>query len=200
MNGWKRALVLAPHTDDGEFGCGGTIARLVASNCRVHYLAFSVPEPADDLFAEVTEATALLGATLNVRWFPARRFHEHRQEILDVLLGERARAEPDVVFCPSACDVHQDHVVVAEEAQRAFKHTTLLGYELPWNNYRFAYQAFIKLSEQEVDRKVAAISRYRSQAGRRYADPDYIRAVVRAHGVQAGAAFAEAFEVYRLTA
>ena len=26
---WKRVLVLAPHTDDGEFGCGGTMARLV---------------------------------------------------------------------------------------------------------------------------------------------------------------------------
>ena len=29
MNGWQRALVLAPHTDDGEFGCGATMARLV---------------------------------------------------------------------------------------------------------------------------------------------------------------------------
>src|SRR4029078_7184033 len=26
---WRRALVLAPHTDDGEFGCGGSMARLV---------------------------------------------------------------------------------------------------------------------------------------------------------------------------
>src|SRR4051812_50049626 len=24
---WQRVLVLAPHTDDGEFGCGGTVAR-----------------------------------------------------------------------------------------------------------------------------------------------------------------------------
>jgi hypothetical protein len=23
---WERVLVLAPHTDDGEFGCGGTTA------------------------------------------------------------------------------------------------------------------------------------------------------------------------------
>jgi len=26
---WQKALVLAPHTDDGEFGCGGTMARLL---------------------------------------------------------------------------------------------------------------------------------------------------------------------------
>ena len=27
----KRVLVLAPHTDDGEFGCGGTIANRITS-------------------------------------------------------------------------------------------------------------------------------------------------------------------------
>ena len=38
----KRALVLAPHTDDGEFGCGGTMARLVEGGCEVRYVAFSI--------------------------------------------------------------------------------------------------------------------------------------------------------------
>ena len=39
---WKRVLVLAPHTDDGEFGCGGTMARLVEAGVEVHYQAFSI--------------------------------------------------------------------------------------------------------------------------------------------------------------
>ena len=39
---WRKALVLAPHTDDGEFGCGGTMARLVAAGCEVRYVAFSI--------------------------------------------------------------------------------------------------------------------------------------------------------------
>ncbi len=26
---FKRVIVLAPHTDDGEIGCGGTIARFI---------------------------------------------------------------------------------------------------------------------------------------------------------------------------
>ena len=39
---WKKALVLAPHTDDGEFGCGGTMARLVEAGCDVRYVAFSI--------------------------------------------------------------------------------------------------------------------------------------------------------------
>ena len=61
---WQRALVLAPHTDDGEFGCGGTMARLVDAGCEVRYVAFSIatrslPEgfPPDTLAREVREAT-----------------------------------------------------------------------------------------------------------------------------------------------
>src|SRR5205085_10557146 len=39
---WRRVLVLAPHTDDGEFGCGGTMARLVDAGADVRYVAFSI--------------------------------------------------------------------------------------------------------------------------------------------------------------
>ena len=39
---WQRVLVLAPHTDDGEFGCGGTMARLVEAGAEVRYVAFSI--------------------------------------------------------------------------------------------------------------------------------------------------------------
>src|SRR5207244_10662873 len=65
---WQRALVLAPHTDDGEFGCGGTMARLVGGGCEVRYVAFSIatrslPEgfPPDTLARAVREAAAALG-------------------------------------------------------------------------------------------------------------------------------------------
>ena len=68
IGGWKRALVLAPHTDDGEFGCGGTMARLVEEGAEVRYVAFSIatkslPEgfAPDTLAREVCEATAELG-------------------------------------------------------------------------------------------------------------------------------------------
>ena len=65
---WQRALVLAPHTDDGEFGCGGTMARLVEAGSEVRYVAFSIATrslppgfPPDTLAREVAEATAELG-------------------------------------------------------------------------------------------------------------------------------------------
>jgi len=44
MNTMRRVLVLAPHTDDAELGCGGTIARLLTDGADVFVAAFSTAE------------------------------------------------------------------------------------------------------------------------------------------------------------
>ena len=210
IEGCKRALVLAPHTDDGEFGCGGTMARLVESGCEVRYVAFSIatrslPEgfPPDTLAREVREATAELGipqANLTVHDFDVRTFPDHRQEILELLVTLWEDWRPDAVFQPSLHDVHQDHQTVAQEGLRAFKRTTVLGYEIPWNNFDFAYQAYIALEERHVERKLAALARYASQQHRRYSDPEYARGLARIHGINVNREYAEVFQAYRVVA
>ena len=44
LSSYKNVIVLAPHTDDGEFGCGGTIAKLIGEGKNVYYVAFSTAE------------------------------------------------------------------------------------------------------------------------------------------------------------
>ena len=210
IDGVKRALVLAPHTDDGEFGCGGTMARLVESGCAVRYLAFSIatrslPEgfPPDTLAREVREATAELGIPedhLTVHDLDVRTFPERRQDILELLVGLWDEWRPDVVFQPSHHDVHQDHQTVAQEGLRAFKRTTVLGYEIPWNNFDFSYGAYLALERHHVERKVAAVQRYASQQHRRYANEEYIWNLARVHGTNVNRDYAEVFQVYRLVA
>jgi N-acetylglucosamine malate deacetylase 1 len=207
---WERVLVLAPHTDDGEFGCGGTMARLVEAGTEVRYVAFSIatrslPEgfPPDTLAREVREATAELGiseAQLEVHDFDVRTFPERRQDILELLVALWEEWRPDAVFQPSVHDIHQDHQVVAAEGLRAFKRTTILGYEIPWNNFDFAYQAYVSLEPSHLERKVSALSKYASQQHRRYSDPEYIRNVARTHGINVNREYAEVFEVYRVVA
>ena len=87
---------------------------------------------------------------------------------------------------------------IVDEGLRAFKRTTILGYEIPWNNFDFAYQAYFALQESHVEKKVAALSKYASQQHRRYSDPEYIRNVARTHGINVNREFAEVFEVYRV--
>ena len=210
ITAWKRVLVLAPHTDDGEFGCGATLARLVDGGTEVRYVAFSIatrslPEgfPPDTLAREVREATAELGiadAQLDVHDFEVRTFPEHRQEILEVLIGLWEDWKPDAVLQPSIRDIHQDHQVIAAEGLRAFKRTTILGYEIPWNNFNFDYQAYFALEKEHVERKVRALAKYESQQHRRYSDPEYIWNVARTHGINVNREYAEVFEVYRVVA
>jgi LmbE family N-acetylglucosaminyl deacetylase len=206
----RRVLVLAPHTDDGEFGCGGTMARLVEDGADVRYVAFSIatrslPEgfAPDTLAREVREATTELGIperNLTVHDFDVRTFPEHRQEILELLIALWHEWEPDLVFQPSLHDVHQDHQTVAAEGLRAFKRTTILGYQIPWNNFDFTYQAYFALKQRHLERKVAALGRYASQQHRRYANPEYAWNLARTHGINVNCEYAEVFEVYRAIA
>ena len=207
---WRKALVLAPHTDDGEFGCGGTMARLVEAGCDVCYVAFSIATrslppgfPPDTLAREVAEATAEIGIrpeSLTVHDFDVRTFPERRQDILEILVALWEEWEPDVVFQPSLHDVHQDHQTIASEGLRAFKRTTILGYEIPWNNFDFSYQAYLALDKHHVERKVAALERYASQQHRRYANAEYVWNVARTHGTNVNRDYAEVFQVYRVVA
>ena len=52
---------------------------------------------------------------------------------------------------PTIGDIHQDHHTIAAEGLRAFKRTTILGYEIPWNQFRFAKQAYVVLEERHLD-------------------------------------------------
>ena len=97
IGAWERVLVLAPHTDDGEFGAGGTMARLVESGAHVRYVAFSIATRSlpdgfapDTLARELREATAELGIpeeNLTVHDFDVRTFPTHRQDILELLVA-----------------------------------------------------------------------------------------------------------------
>jgi LmbE family N-acetylglucosaminyl deacetylase len=207
---WQRVLVLAPHTDDGEFGCGGTMARLVERGVEVRYVAFSIATKSlpdgfapDTLAREVRDATAVLGIPpegLTVHDFEVRSFPERRQDVLELLIGLAGEWPPDAVLMPSLRDIHQDHQVVAAEGLRAFKRTTVLGYSIPWNNLEFDYQAYVALERAHVELKVEALSRYESQQHRNYANPDYIWNLARTNGINVGREYAEVFEVYRVVA
>ena len=207
LNAFDTVLVLAPHTDDGELGCGGTIHKLLSLGKKVVYVAFStceesVPEgfPSDVLSHEVEAATSTLGIPsedLVILDFKVRYFPRDRQEILESMVGLNKEYKPDLVFCPSSYDIHQDHGTVSMEAKRAFKNTTLLGYEFIWNNFQFASQCFIELNESDVAKKVAAMECYKSQSKRLYAKDKLIRGVANYRGLQANVEFAEAFEVIR---
>jgi LmbE family N-acetylglucosaminyl deacetylase len=201
-------LILAPHPDDGEFGCGASIKKWADQGDNIHYIAFSpchksVPKNFDKdiLYKELKNACHHLGirneniTTFN---FPVREFPKYRQEILEELIAIRKKIGTiDKVVLPNSMDVHQDHQVIHQEGIRAFKHSCLLGYELPWNNLTFTSNYHSRLSIEDLDAKWQAISEYQSQGFRNYKSKTFLEGLARVRGTQIGCEFAEAFELIR---
>lgn len=203
----KKIVILAPHTDDGELGCGATIAKVLDEGAEVHYVALSTAEksvpdgfPKNRLEVEVKKATEKLGipsSNLIIYHHEVRKLNYVRQEILESLVKIRNELSPDMVFLPSSKDIHQDHITVMQEGIRAFKYSTILGYELIWNNLSFDTDCFIRVSEVQLKRKINALQCYDTQKGKSYMDPDFIRSLAKIRGTQIGSDYAEAFELIR---
>ena len=203
----KTALVLAPHPDDGEFGCGATLRRLSDAGVQTWYAAFSpciksLPEGSekDRLFKELANSAEVMGiAADHVRTFEfeVREFERDRQEILETMVRLRKEVKPDLVFMPNATDIHQDHHTIYEEGVRAFKHARMLGYELPWNNLVVRHDCHVRLNEEHLDAKVAAVQCYESQRFRIYSDDTFLKGLARVRGLQIGVDYAEAFQTIR---
>ncbi|HOA81679.1 MAG TPA: PIG-L family deacetylase [Defluviitaleaceae bacterium] len=207
INDFYTILVLAPHTDDGEFGCGGSISKWVNEGKEVYYVAFSSAEksvpkemPKDILKKEVQEATKVLGIKKNnliLFDYPVREFPEYRQQILEDMIRLGNELKPELVLLPSTTDTHQDHQTISQEGFRAFKKISMIGYEMPYNNLNFSTNLFVALEERYLNQKIEALKCYRSQAGRIYATDDFVRSLARVRGTQIGIEYAEVFEVIR---
>jgi LmbE family N-acetylglucosaminyl deacetylase len=206
----KRVLVLSPHTDDAELGCGGTIARWADEGAQMFTAAFSTAETSlppgsepDRLRDECHLALDELGVPRDNRFvydFPVRELGYHRQDVLERMVVLAREIQPEVVLVPAGSDLHQDHGVVHQESLRAFRHLTMLGYELPWNNITFATQAFVVLDEHHIRRKWDALTKYTSQLelGRPYFRYEFIESMATVRGGQIRTRYAEAYETIRI--
>lgn len=200
-------LALGAHTDDIELGCGGFLSRLRSRGTEVHVVAFSRAEaslppdmPPDTLERECRSAFQTLGISdqsVAVHRYPVRRLGEHRQDILEQLVSLKRDIRPDLVLTMNSQDTHQDHQVIHAETVRAFRNTTVLGYESPWNQHVSHADLFVELSPDDLDRKILMLGEYRSQQllGRAYMSPEYIRSAAVFRGMQGGMKYAELFEV-----
>ena len=203
-----KILVLAPHTDDAEWGCGASIHKWLKNGAEVFHVAFSdashsLPEglAKDTLRSEFHAANDILGVKPENRHifnYDVRHFPSVRQQILEDLINLRGNIEPDLVLCPSSYDTHQDHEVICKETFRAFKRSSILGWELVWNNRTIELSYFEHVDEENVRVKIDAVGAYESQVFRSPLYASLIRGLSEQRGVQVSLPFAEAFETIRI--
>jgi LmbE family N-acetylglucosaminyl deacetylase len=133
-----------------------------------------------------------------LRDYDPRNLFESRSEILQHFYDLYRELKPDLVLLPNSHDIHQSHEVVFAEGRRAFKYTSILGYELPWNSIEFSMDVFLTVSKEDVDAKIAAINAYRTQKHRQFFANDIVGDLARVRGKQVGHDYAECFELVRL--
>lgn len=204
----NKALFIAPHTDDIELGAGGLVSKLSSNGCEIHFITLSnalasLPKSHSNdpliLLNEARSASRIFNIrddNIHFYDFPVRNFHKYRQEILDVFISFRSK-QYDLVIIPSSFDTHQDHSTTSIEALRAFKGSSIIGYELPWNDFNINYNLYVQLSVLDVELKLKALSMYLSQSSRSYFDPEIIKARLQVCGLNINTKFAERFEVIR---
>jgi len=197
----KRILLVAAHPDDVESGCGGTVAKWQHNTFSAVVFAPCLEDPLNaGIVQEYEKAMATLGVNTTARHSFPRDILEHRnQEVRDILHHLKKQFDPDIVFCPSINDLHQDHRAIASCCLTIFRDSaTVLAYELVRSTVNFNPNLFVRLSDHDMKKKLAALRCYKTQYRRTYFKPAIFRGLARFRGSQLNVRFAEAFEIMRM--
>ncbi|HOG79869.1 MAG TPA: PIG-L family deacetylase [Anaerolineaceae bacterium] len=199
----QRVCFIGAHPDDIEIGAGALIAQ-IASKTELLCVTLSDNQknPAlKNLVEEHYRSMDVLGVPRQkvvLGQFETRRFPHARQEILEYLIDLNRQFRPDIVFVHTKADIHQDHGTVTEEALRAFRGTTVLGFDVIRSSYGFFPNFLVEVSAEDVEKKIAALSEYRTYDSRYYFNPEITRATLIRHGALAERPYAEGFDILRI--
>ena len=199
----KTVCCIGAHPDDIELGCGALIADIVDQTEVICVtLSDNQKNPLlNNLVNEYHASMNILGVKpefVFLHNFVTRRFQESRQEILEVMIELKKRFQPEVVFVHTSQDIHQDHQTVTQEALRAFRGTSLLGFDVLRSSYGFFPNFLVEVSEQAVLKKVQALKAYKTYANKYYFDENITHATAIRHGALAERPYAEGFDILRI--
>lgn len=199
----KKVCFIGAHPDDIEIGCGALIAR-IAGKTDVRCVTFSDNQKnpllghlAGEHYASM-ETLGVPRERVDLFDFETRRFQEHRQEILEAMINILHEDDPDIVFVHSKSDVHQDHGVLTQEALRAFRGRTVLGFDVIRSSYGFFPDFLVGVDEADVQKKLAALACYKTYEGKYYFSPDVTRATLIRNGAICERPYAEGFDILRI--
>ena len=199
----KKVLFLGAHPDDIELGCGALLHHIVKET-DVLCVTLSDNQKNPDLKNvkdEHYEAMAVLGVPeekIILGPFTTRVFPDSRQEILEYFLKLRREFHPDLIFVHSRQDVHQDHLTMTDEALRAFRGITVLGFDVVRSSYGFFPHFLVEVTEADLNKKIEALSKYETYRDRYYFNSELTRSIMVRHGALAEVAFAEGFDILRI--
>lgn len=197
-------LAIAPHPDDLEIGCAGTLIKLARAGHQVRIAIMTEGDAGGraDLRRREQEAAAKFYKAKAVHWLG---FEDTRvpltKESIDALDAVLKEAKPDLVFAPWGEDTHQDHRNTSLQVRSATRYTrNVLFYEVP-STIDFLPDVFVDITSTFAI-KEKALRAHKSQIHKvNVADLSIIdcaRAMASFRGYQGRVKAAEGFKALRL--
>jgi LmbE family N-acetylglucosaminyl deacetylase len=199
----KRICCIGAHPDDIELGAGAFIASVIG---KADILCVTLSDNQKNallknLVEEHYNALSCLGVKpdrIRLESFETRKFPQDRQEILEYLYRLNKEYRPEMVLTHSRADIHQDHNVTTEEVLRAFRGTTVLGFDVVRSSYGFFPHFLAEVTEADVEKKIAALAEYKTYHEKYYFSPELLRSTLIRNGALAERPYAEGFDILRI--
>ena len=200
----NKILALAPHPDDVEIGCAGTLAEYARRGDEVHLFVATNGARGGDADArrrEQEESARILGIR-RVHWggFEDTELTSNT-ELIHAIEKKVAEIGPATVLVNHHDDTHQDHRALARAAYSATRHVpNVLAYETP-TTLNFEPHVYMDINAT-LSQKLKSLNAHASQVGRTNIQGlnivEIALATVHFRGVQAKMSCAEAFMPVRL--
>ena len=159
-----KVLVISSHPDDFEFGCGGTILKLVKMKSKVYVLVMTKGEIGGN--AKIREKEQMkvckyLNAELFWGEYQDTKINLDKN-LIDTIEEIIKKVDPDLIFTHYYQDTHQDHRNVAEATITATRYIrNVLFYETP-SSIDFSPTIFMDITDV-IKEKLYILKLHKSQ-------------------------------------
>jgi LmbE family N-acetylglucosaminyl deacetylase len=220
----KKILIISPHADDEILGCGGFISKYSKKNFFINVLILTnankgapeiySPQDIKQIRNESNMANKFIGTKkLFFENLPALNLSNYPIYKITNIINKYVKSiNPEIVLVPSANDIHDDHKIIfraAKVSMRPNKKSNLkkiLSYEVlsetEWNENEKSFNPnyFVKLEKSDINNKVKAFLKYKSQV-KKFPHPRSKEGIVnlsKVRGSQVFMKYAEAFKVEKI--
>lgn len=220
----KKVLILAPHADDEILGCGGFISKYSKKNYIINVLVLTNANiGAPEIYSskevikirnEAKKANQIIGTRkIFFENLPALNLYNYpHYKISNMISAYINKIKPEIIFIPSSNDINDDHKIIFKCAKVAmrFKQKNnlkkIFSYEVlsetEWNEEEKSFNPnyFIKLNKSDINNKVKAFLKYKSQVKNNPhpRSKSGILNLSKVRGSQVHVEYAEAFKVEKI--
>ena len=180
----SRSLFISAHADDAEINAGGLISRLTRNDQPVYVLICSWSSAIRHY--EELAAMSHLGVPreniITLTNLLDTRLHQHLNQIISAIENTINLFNIDTVFTHYPFDTHNDHKTVSEATLAAARKVdNLVFYKATYPSGRspipFSPNLVVKLKEEDIERKNAALREHKSQIVK-YGEEEWIQRMI----------------------